>query len=215
MSTTWRAPSRSRWSTERRPGEVVQRRQRREPLRQRGRARCWPARWAGRTRAGDHRQVPGRRHPPLLRRHRRRPATELGFEPQRDFRRRLGRAGRLARRPGGDRPGRRGDARELERGGWWYERPQRRSALPPPGADHRRRRLHRHQPRRPPAREGEHVLVFDNLARPGVERNLPGSSSGSREQIAVVRRRHPRRGRRRRGGRRMRRRCSISRPRSR
>ena len=44
--------------------------------------RAWPRRSGRSDRAGDHRRVPRRRHPPLLRRHHAGAASVLGYEPQ-------------------------------------------------------------------------------------------------------------------------------------
>ena len=52
-------------------------------------------------------------------------------------------------------------------------------------ADHRRRRLHRHQPRRPPARRRARAsLILDNLSRPG-RRAQPRLAAGSSTAIAL------------------------------
>ena len=94
--------------------------------RSRGRS---PRRSAGRDlQPADHRQVPRRRHPPLLRRHRRCARALLGFEPQEDFEDGLRRAGRVARGRGRRSTASTRRPRSWRGGGWWHEQRCDRSA---------------------------------------------------------------------------------------
>ena len=71
--------------------------------------------------AAGHRQVPRRRHPPLLRRHHA-GRRLLGFQPEEDFEAGLARArGDGGSRADCDRPGRGGDDGARRSEGWWRE----------------------------------------------------------------------------------------------
>ena len=126
---------------------------------------------------------------------------ELGFAPRRDFRGRACRACRLGRRAGGRGSGQRGARANSKRGASSHEgtatRPaapalvRRRPVLVTGGAGFIGSNLADRF-----AREGHDVLVYDALARPGVERNLDWLKRGTRSGSRRVDRRHSRRGRR-------------------
>ncbi len=146
--------------------------------------------------AGDHRQVPGRRHPPLLRRHhpgaagaRLRAADHRSSTGLRELASWL--EGQVAcdrvaeASAGAGRAGVDGMSRFNGK------------VTDKTVADHRRRRLHRHQPRRPPwPPRASRVRLLDNLSRPGVEQNLQWlrDTHGDRVSIEVARRPRRRRG---------------------
>ena len=175
--TTWPAPAGWRWRRRGAPGTALQHRQRPAVH---GRARS-PARMAevlGREgdRAGDHRQVPRRRHPPLLRRHHAGPRAcsatsrevrsskgwrssprwlegQVAVRPRRRGARRAGRAGADGMTPDDEpQPCRRSPAAPASSAPTWRDR-----LLP---------------------RRAARVLLFDNLSRAGRRATIsPGCAS--------------------------------------
>ena len=196
MWRTSRRPSCSPSSTSRRRRRV-QCRQRRGSLRHRGGAAPRPGH-GQEHRARDRRQGARRRHPPLHRGHRARSATSSGYAPRRDFSEGLAELAEWVaeqeaedRVAGGAARARGAGSRRMTS----VATPMRRAGRPAPapvlvtgGAGFIGSNLADRF-----AREGHDVLVFDALARPGVERNLAWLEAASSRADHGRHRRRPRR----------------------
>ena len=152
-----------------------------------------PACSAREHRAGDHRAVPRRRHPPLLRRHRARARRLLGYEPEVDARDGHRRAGGLARRARSRRPRRRGATRELAARGLTRmsgrvdDTASASGSLITGGAGFIGTNLADRL-----LGDGRRVVVLDDLSRPGVEQNLRWLRETHGDRVDARDRRRPR-----------------------